>query len=162
MKANTTPTETKTLGVADLINAAHRAELVRQFEAGEIGEGTITDFDKVSGNTMETKNLIEAANTAYLAFYAATLNAPKTPEFERLRAVNDELRQAIVHARNAATVESETFYVYTPIDGDEDGKLTGYTLEQAKELARKYAAEPGNDRGAQVRRNSDSEIVWSI
>lgn len=107
MEANAAPkTETKTLGVADLINAAHRAELVRQFEAGEIGEGTITDFDKVTNDSK--------------------------------------------------------FYVYTPIDGNEDGMATGYTLDEAKELARKYASEPGNDRGAQVHRISDCEIVWSI
>lgn len=71
--------------------------------------------------------------------------------------MNEELRQAIVHARNASK-----FYVYTPIDGNEDGMATGYTLDEAKELARKYASEPGNDRGAQVRRISDCEIVWSI
>ena len=49
----------------------------------------------------ELNALIQAANEAYLANYAAMLNAPKTPEFEHLRLLNDNLRKAIVRAKQA-------------------------------------------------------------
>jgi hypothetical protein len=54
--------------------------------------------------TAELKTLTAAANEAYLAFFAATMNAPQTPEFNRLREVNNNLRQAIVNAKNQITV----------------------------------------------------------
>jgi len=49
----------------------------------------------------EMDALIKSANEAYLANYAAILNAPATPEFERLRLLNDNLRKAIVRAKQA-------------------------------------------------------------
>jgi len=58
-------------------------------------------FKDTDANTIsELQTLIKTANTAYTAFYAAMLNAPQTPEVERLRSINDTLRQAIVTAKN--------------------------------------------------------------
>jgi hypothetical protein len=52
----------------------------------------------------ELKTLTKVANEAYLAFFAATLNAPNTPEFKRLKEINDHLRQAVVSAKNQLLV----------------------------------------------------------
>ncbi len=48
----------------------------------------------------ELQALRESANVAYLTFYAALLNAPSTPEFNRLRTVLDNLRKSVVHTDN--------------------------------------------------------------
>lgn len=55
----------------------------------------------------ELESLIAAANSSYLTIFAATLYAPSTPEFNRLREVNDNLRKALVRAGNhLASLES--------------------------------------------------------
>lgn len=54
------------------------------------------------------------------------------------------------------------YYVYTPGDGDAAGMMNGYTLDEAKALAEKTALETGFERGAQVRRLDNHEIVWGI
>jgi hypothetical protein len=53
----------------------------------------------------EHQNLLRAANQAAIAFYAATLNAPDTAEFRRLREVLKDLQEAVVHAENAARAD---------------------------------------------------------
>lgn len=58
----------------------------------------------------ELEQLTKAANEAYVAFHAATLNAPKTPEFQQLRSVFDNLRVAIVSAKNAIRVQDDAKY----------------------------------------------------
>lgn len=53
----------------------------------------------------ELESITAAANEAYLAFFTATMNAPKTPEFNRLREISDNLRKAIVRAKNQISVD---------------------------------------------------------
>ena len=57
-----------------------------------------------TNTTAELEAITASANEAYLAFFAATMNAPKTPEFNRLREINDNLRKAIVRAKNQIAV----------------------------------------------------------
>jgi hypothetical protein len=54
----------------------------------------------MSNNNIELEAITTVANAVYIAFYAAIMNAPNTPEFNRLREVNDDLRKAIVRAKN--------------------------------------------------------------
>ena len=54
----------------------------------------------MNNNNIELEAITTAANAAYLTFQAAIMNAPNTPEFNRLREVNDDLRKAIVRAKN--------------------------------------------------------------
>jgi hypothetical protein len=53
-------------------------------------------IDEVRNLRSSIATLAEAANEAYLTFDAALLFAPKTPEFEHVRFVNDSLNKAIV------------------------------------------------------------------
>jgi hypothetical protein len=48
----------------------------------------------------ELAQLAKVANDLYLAVYAATVNAPDSPEFRRLHFLNNELRVQLVHAKN--------------------------------------------------------------
>ena len=49
----------------------------------------------------ELKRLVKTSNDAYLAFFAALINAPQTPEFNRLRTVLNDLRESVIHAKNS-------------------------------------------------------------
>lgn len=62
--------------------------------------------------------------------------------------------------------EERAFYVYTPIDGEEDKNFSndGYTLSEAKELARYYAnslREADLDSVALVNRIDNGNCEWS-
>lgn len=48
----------------------------------------------------DLENLLKAANQSFCSIHAALGTEPSTPEFNRLRAVNEELRKAIVQAKN--------------------------------------------------------------
>lgn len=56
------------------------------------------------------------------------------------------------------------FYVYTPVDGEEDGMFSGYTIGEAKAIAKQRAADlkyMGLTGGAQVRRRDDCNVIWA-
>ena len=56
------------------------------------------------------------------------------------------------------------FYVYTPVDGEENGMYSGLTLEEAKQLARHRAADLrslGLDSVAYVNRIDNCNTEWS-
>jgi len=60
--------------------------------------------------------------------------------------------------------EDRAFYVYTPADGEEDGLGLGYTLSEAKEVARHHAnilREAGLDSAALVNRIDNGNCEWS-
>ena len=52
----------------------------------------------------ELESITTAAAETHLAIFAATLNAPKTPEFERLREINRTLADAITRAKNQIAI----------------------------------------------------------
>lgn len=55
------------------------------------------------------------------------------------------------------------YYVYTPSDGNEDGLLTGYTLEDAKRVACRHSEElrrDGRDSSAYVLDSDTHNFVW--
>ena len=57
------------------------------------------------------------------------------------------------------------YYVYSPEDGEENGKYTGLSLAEAKTLARNSAERLKNcgaeNTAALVNRRSDCVTVWS-
>jgi hypothetical protein len=60
--------------------------------------------------------------------------------------------------------EGRAFYIYTPADGNEDGLAFGYTLGEAKEVARWLAnnlREVGLDSAALVNRIDNGNCEWS-
>ena len=65
------------------------------------------------------------------------------------------------------TTHNETeraFYIYTPADGEEDGMYSGYTLSEAKEIARNRANDlrsMGLSSAVLVNRIDNGNYEWS-